>query len=83
MAALLPAVLICCVCLGSVNVPLRESLALLWHGMLGDAPAEGVHRAIVLSLRLPRVLCAALMGAALSLCGAAMQGLLRNPLADG
>ena len=25
----------------------------------------------------------ALVGASLSLCGAAMQGLLRNPLADG
>jgi iron complex transport system permease protein len=34
-------------------------------------------------VRLPRVLCVALSGAALSLCGAAMQGLLRNPLADG
>ena len=29
------------------------------------------------------MLCAALMGAALSLCGVVMQGLLRNPLADG
>ena len=82
-AVLIPAVLLCCVCLGSVNVPLRESLSLLWHGITGGAPAEGTHRAIVLSLRLPRVLCAMLMGAALSLCGAAMQGLLRNPLADG
>ena len=34
-------------------------------------------------MRLPRVLCVALTGASLSLCGAAMQGLLRNPLADG
>ena len=37
----------------------------------------------MLSVRLPRVLCVALTGASLSLCGAAMQGLLRNPLADG
>lgn len=34
-------------------------------------------------MRLPRTLCVALVGAALSLAGAAMQGLLRNPLADG
>ncbi len=72
-----------CVCLGSVQVPLRESVSLLWHGMLGNALPESVNRSIVLSIRVPRVLCAALMGAALSLCGAAMQGLLRNPLADG
>lgn len=79
---MLPAVLLLCVCLGSVQVPLGDSLSLLWHGLLGDAP-DGVNSAIVLSLRLPRVLCACLMGASLSLCGAAMQGLLRNPLADG
>ena len=41
------------------------------------------HKSIILSIRLPRVLSAALSGAALALCGGAMQGLLRNPLADG
>ena len=38
---------------------------------------------IILNVRLPRVLCVTLAGAALSISGAAMQGLLRNPLADG
>lgn len=38
---------------------------------------------IVSSIRLPRVIVVALIGASLSVCGAAMQGLLRNPLADG
>ena len=38
---------------------------------------------IVSSIRLPRVIAVALIGASLSVCGAAMQGLLRNPLADG
>ncbi len=38
---------------------------------------------IILSVRLPRVICVALTGASLSICGGAMQGLLRNPLADG
>ena len=38
---------------------------------------------IVGSIRLPRVIAVALIGASLSVCGAAMQGLLRNPLADG
>ena len=36
-----------------------------------------------MNVRLPRVLNVALVGASLALCGAAMQGLLRNPLADG
>lgn len=72
-----------CVCAGSIRVPVGESLSLLWNGIRGAEMPESVFRSIVLTLRVPRVLCAALMGAALSLCGAAMQGLLRNPLADG
>ena len=37
---------------------------------------------IVVELRLPRTVLAAIIGAALGLSGAAMQGYLRNPLAD-
>lgn len=37
---------------------------------------------ILTQIRLPRVLLAALVGGALALCGAVMQGLFRNPLAD-
>jgi iron complex transport system permease protein len=37
---------------------------------------------IIAELRLPRTLLAALVGAALGMSGAAMQGYLRNPLAD-
>lgn len=37
---------------------------------------------IVSAIRLPRVLMAAFVGACLACCGAAMQGLFRNPLAD-
>ena len=37
---------------------------------------------IILELRLPRTLLAALIGAALGMSGAVMQGYLRNPLAD-
>jgi iron complex transport system permease protein len=37
---------------------------------------------IVFRIRAPRAVCAALVGAALGLSGAVMQGLLRNPLAE-
>ncbi len=37
---------------------------------------------ILTSIRLPRALMAGLVGASLASCGAAMQGLFRNPLAD-
>ena len=38
--------------------------------------------AIILELRVPRVLCGAMVGAALAISGAVLQALLRNPLAD-
>ena len=75
--------LLLCVCLGSVNIPLRDTLTAIWNSMRGLPVPGGVSRSIIMLVRLPRVLCVALTGAALSLCGAAMQGLLRNPLADG
>jgi iron complex transport system permease protein len=53
---------------------------------LGGAPplpADPAAAAIVLwEIRLPRALIAALAGASLGLCGAALQGFLRNPLAS-
>ncbi|MFA5073861.1 MAG: iron ABC transporter permease [Nitrospirota bacterium] len=44
---------------------------------LGDIEKE-----ILLSIRLPRVIVAFLMGTALGVSGAVLQGILRNPLAD-
>ncbi len=41
-----------------------------------------LQRQIVFNIRLPRVLCAVLSGAALSLAGCQMQAVFRNPLAD-
>ncbi len=43
---------------------------------------EPHHVLIAQELRLPRALLALTIGAALGLCGAALQGLLRNPLAE-
>ncbi|MBQ9324667.1 MAG: iron ABC transporter permease [Clostridia bacterium] len=80
---LLLGVLLLCICAGSVSIPLSDTLACLWNSLLGKPIPEGIAKSIILSVRLPRVLCVALCGAALSICGACMQGLLRNPLADG
>jgi iron complex transport system permease protein len=56
----------------------RLSFPDLWSG----TGAEGDAARLVASLRAPRVALAALVGAALALSGAAMQALLKNPLAD-
>jgi iron complex transport system permease protein len=63
--------------LGSVHLPVGE----VWAALAGRAPHSeaGI---IVREIRLPRVLLAALVGAALAASGTALQALLRNPLAD-
>jgi iron complex transport system permease protein len=43
---------------------------------------DGTEAAVLLQLRLPRVILAVLVGAGLSISGAAYQGVFRNPLAD-
>ena len=43
---------------------------------------DGTQTAVLLQLRLPRVLLASLVGAGLAISGAAYQGVFRNPLAD-
>ena len=45
-------------------------------------PLTGAERTIIFSIRIPRILLAGLVGAALSCAGVIFQGLLRNPLAD-
>ncbi|MFP1741684.1 FecCD family ABC transporter permease [Lonsdalea quercina] len=49
---------------------------------LMTSSSESLPWQVWLNIRLPRVLLAVLVGVALALSGAAMQGLFRNPLAD-
>lgn len=52
------------------------------HLGLADQVLPATKDAIVWDLRLPRVLVAAFVGAALAVCGTVMQAVTRNPLAD-
>ncbi len=61
--------------LGPVALSWQEVLGGLWGN---GAPADVV---IVRELRLPRTILAIMIGAILALAGAALQGLMRNPLA--
>lgn len=49
---------------------------------LTTGEVSGWNSAVILNIRLPRVLLGLLVGAALATAGAVYQGLLRNPLAD-
>ena len=76
-----------CVMLGSVSIPFPETIQIIGQSLASalfqTEPPTGANATIIVSTRVPRVLCAALVGAALSVAGCAMQGLLKNPLADG
>ncbi len=75
--------MILCICIGSVRISFSDTVTAVWNAVWGLPLPENIAKNIILNVRLPRVLCVTLAGAALSICGAAMQGLLRNPLADG
>ncbi|WP_299360997.1 iron ABC transporter permease [uncultured Paracoccus sp.] len=81
--ALLPALSIACALLfmasvltGPAALGIGDSLRALIAGGEGPLPL------IMREIRLPRALLAVLVGASLGLSGAAVQGLLRNPLAE-
>ncbi len=75
--------MVLCICIGSVRISFSDTVTSVWNAVWGLPVPENIAKNIILNVRLPRVLCVTLAGAALSICGAAMQGLLRNPLADG
>ena len=64
-------------CVGRYSLSPQEILAALG---LHPAEVKDVVRTVVLNIRLPRALAALLVGAGLSISGAAFQGLFRNPL---
>ncbi len=64
------------VLLGAVSI----SPARVWAVLTGGG--DGIARAIIIDLRLPRMLLGLIVGAMLGVAGAALQGYLRNPLAE-
>jgi iron complex transport system permease protein len=64
------------IALGTVRMDLSELIA------AAAGTGDPLHSMIVRTLRGPRVLLAALVGAGLAMSGAALQGVLRNPLAE-
>ncbi len=70
---------------GAVHVPAREIAGMLLNrtGLFHLSQSwPQSDETIIFRIRLPRVLAAAIVGAALSVAGVLFQGLLRNPLAD-
>ncbi|QQR37819.1 iron chelate uptake ABC transporter family permease subunit [Devosia oryziradicis] len=84
MAALLLASLVLAVTFGPADIgPTEVWQTIGYHlGVVAENPVSRLRDAIIWELRLPRVVTAAAVGAGLALCGAVMQALTRNPLAD-
>jgi iron complex transport system permease protein len=78
--AALAGLLLVTVGVGSVAGPSPVGLPAVLSALAGDD--TGAAGDIVLRVRLPRILLAALVGASLAVAGVLFQALLRNPLAD-
>ncbi|MHA6692261.1 putative F420-0 ABC transporter permease subunit [Devosia sp. A449] len=84
LLVLLFASLVLAVTFGPADIaPTEVWQTIAYHfGLVAESPVSRLRDAIIWELRLPRVLAAAGVGAGLALCGAVMQALMRNPLAD-
>ena len=70
---------------GVANIAPLDVLAIIGKSLFSLPIGNGISAgstSIIMEIRLPRILAAAAVGAALATSGAAFQSLLRNPLAD-
>ncbi|MFT4043454.1 MAG: iron ABC transporter permease [Gordonia sp. (in: high G+C Gram-positive bacteria)] len=84
LLVLLAAVAAAGVSVGTVPIPLGDTAHFLWAELAGGTVAaqDATLYRIVVDSRVPRVVSAALVGAALSVVGVAVQAMVRNALAD-
>lgn len=69
--------------MGAASIPVSQVVVGLWQAVTGSTSTLATeHQMILLSIRLPRIILAMIVGAALGVAGAGYQALLRNPLAD-
>lgn len=76
LAVLVTASFVSALNIGMSDLRLSDAWREVWQ------PGRSLAEVVIWDIRLPRVLLALLVGATLGMAGAAMQGLLRNPLAE-
>lgn len=79
LALLLLVLVLAAMAIGKYPLSLGDIPGAFWRAITG-AEAQGQTDTVLLSIRLPRIMAAVLVGAALAAAGAAYQGLFRNPL---
>jgi len=67
--------------IGNYPIDFFEVYEIIWNHLTGNI-TDPTKDLIVWTARLPRVLTAAIAGAGLAACGAAMQSVMKNPLSD-
>ncbi|WP_029029474.1 FecCD family ABC transporter permease [Salinarimonas rosea] len=82
LAVLVGALSILALGAGAVVIPPGRVVAIVWDAATGAGSGAARDALVVTGIRLPRLLMGLLVGAALAVAGALMQGLFRNPLAD-
>jgi iron complex transport system permease protein len=88
LAVLLVATILLSLNLGFMQIPIQDTFAALFKSIPGIGsfitltPEQIAIQPIIVSIRLPRILVGALVGAALAASGTVYQGLFRNPMAD-
>jgi len=86
LAALLLLVIVISTSMGYLSIPFLSVLKIILAQVFGNADLiAGLDErflAVVVDIRLPRILAAAIVGAGLAVAGVIFQGILLNPLAD-
>lgn len=83
LMVLLPVVMVVSIGVGAVAIPAWDIIVILFDQLgWSDSTINPQSALIVESIRLPRTLLGIMVGSALAVAGASMQGLFRNPLAD-
>jgi len=84
MIVVLVVLIIAAMAIGTVYVPMDAIIKIILNklGLANSSGFDFSQFAIIFYVRMPRVLAAVLIGAALSTVGAVMQGMFRNPMAD-
>jgi len=83
LAVVLVVVALVALSIGQVTIPIKDILSIILFkvGLISQQP-DAIYETVLWSIRLPRIVMTILIGAALAISGAAMQGLFRNPLVE-
>lgn len=70
--------------IGAVSVPVKDVVIILLQkiGLFTHVQVDDIHEVVLSTIRFPRVFMTLMIGAALGVSGAALQGLFRNPLVE-